>query len=503
MIAPVGVAVARAPASGGADAVVIAILDESLSPYHWDYLASKMPQALNVDSADDLPLSSPADTWLQGFPRPSAFASFDRLDLHLAEHDRSAALADLSADDDVTWKRVQPSSAQAQHVYWLPGTKVIGAMAWAGPATPRGTMIRTTRPRAHGTGTTSVGVGNMHGSCPECLLFFIDIANAAPAEANEAYSWALRQPWIDVVSNSWGGDQDLASVDLQKAASERGQTTLFSAGNGIVCSNRGTYDLCEGPNNTLTSSHRGPDWNITVGAIDAVQNRNYTASGKPVDIASISGPNTYPSAFGATTVTGGEGFGGTSNAAPTIGGTYGRALYLARRALGGPSRVQLGGVVARGRGQCEHMRADCELADGVLTAVELRARLLQGATPSKGGFSERVTETPIDVPALADERYLSEGHGAYRGRIDGTAAWLREFDQRLWGPLSGTVRPPARPVDERDWMVVDSWCRQKIWGSWSGGYYAEGKSALPGPDAAAPVRTGYRVACKAMSRPPA
>src|SRR5688572_12858186 len=75
----------RAPGAG--DATVIAVLDSGMSPYHWDYLASKMPQALNKDRSDDLPLNVAPDKWLPGFPSPSSFSSYQPLKLSLDGQD--------------------------------------------------------------------------------------------------------------------------------------------------------------------------------------------------------------------------------------------------------------------------------------------------------------------------------------------------------------------------------------------------------------------------------
>jgi hypothetical protein len=48
--APVG---ARAATRQGDDVTVIAVIDSGITPYHWDFLASKMP------GASKLPLDSP------------------------------------------------------------------------------------------------------------------------------------------------------------------------------------------------------------------------------------------------------------------------------------------------------------------------------------------------------------------------------------------------------------------------------------------------------------
>ncbi|HVE98202.1 MAG TPA: S8/S53 family peptidase [Mycobacteriales bacterium] len=498
-LVPIHLADAAPRQTGPDDAVVVAVLDYGVSPYHWDYLASKMPQATNRDRGDDLPLGRSPHAWLPGFPSPSRFTTYNRLDLTLDEKDENASLKELDERDTAKWKTVQPSNAKEQHVYWMPRTKIIGAMAWGPEDTERGTMIRNTTQNAHGTGSNSVSVGNMFGTCPECLLFFIDIRQAGAQGAEDAIDWAMNQPWIDVITNSYGfstAERDRlyagSSTDLQKKASERGQTVLFSAGNGHG-------SLFTVPNQTLMSSQEGPDWIVTVGATHPTNNRNYPGSGKPADIAGVG--SGYPSAYNASTVTGTGRFSGTSNATPTIAGTYGRALYLSRRSLDGPSRVQAGGVIARGAGGCGRARRDCELRDGVLTAHELRTRLFQGATPSPGGFTDPLTGVG-SVPQTADERYFSEGHGTYRAKVKSPEEWLAEFNSRLWGPLSGTAAAPPRPADERDWMVVDSWCRQKIWGAWGGGYYLDGKTKLPERSPTAPGRSAYRDACERMSRPP-
>ena len=256
------------------------------------------------------------------------------------------------------------------------------------------------------------------------------------------------------------------------------------------------------PNQTLLSSQEGPDWIITVGATDPSATATTRARGKPADIAGLG--SGYPSAYDASTTTNGAAFSGTSNATPTIAGTYARALYLARRTLAGPEPGAGRWRDRRGAGGCGPVRRDCELADGKLTGGELRNRLLQGATPSNGGFTD-LTGT-ASVPKASDERYFSEGHGTYIARLNqrrmGDDEWLTEFRNRLWGPLSGTAAAPTRPADERDWMLVDSWCRQQIWGAWTGGYFISGKTSLPAASPTSPSRSSYQQSCTGLRRPP-
>jgi hypothetical protein len=508
VVVPLQGATARSSAApAGTDAVVVAVIDSGISPYHWDFLASQMPQAKNDDPSDDLPLNTPPDKWLKGFPAPKTFSSFTGLKLSLPEKDENAKLADLKKKDAAQWAKVKQSGPNALNYYWFPGTKVIGGISFdyeeqvasavdQNPA--EGYTYEPIYGTGHGNGTSSVSVGNIHGTCPECLIVHITAGDTTATE--RALAWAESQPWIDVVSNSYGLQTVPRGevrdglyggpVEPQKKASERGQTIVFSAGNGIE-------NGFVAPFSTLTSSVKGPDWVVTVGATAPSGKAQYTGSGKPVDVSGIG--ESYPSAYDAATATGGSRFSGTSNAAPTVAGTYARGLYLARRAMAGPSRGQSGGVISSGTFTCGKARKDCELGDGKLTAVELRDRLFKGAVSSGGG------STPAgfgSVPRLADEHYAAEGYGTYYARLkQDDALWLTEF-AKFYDPLVGTAPVLKRPADEAAWFVVDSWCRQHIFGSWSGGYYKDGKTALPSPDPSAPTRTALQIACNGLTELP-
>jgi hypothetical protein len=510
VVVPLGLGRADAAVTRpGDDAVVVAVIDSGISPYHWDFLASKMPQALDRDRSNDLPLTKDPATWLKGFPK-KGFASRNAIKLHLEENDDTARIADLYAKDRQAWAGIKDSTPAAVNYYWFPGTKVIGALSFGYRETVQSTIDQnpaegyTYTPvygTGHGQGTSSVSVGNAHGTCPECLIVHITAGDTTAVE--QALAWAESQPWIDVISNSYGLQTFPRGevrdglyggpTEPQKKASERGQTIFFSAGNGIE-------NAFVVPFSTLTSSVKGPDWVVTVGAtVPGASGATESGSGKPVDVSGIG--ESYPSAYSSTTVTNGSRFSGTSNAAPTVAGTYARGLHLARRAMSGPSRVQAGGVVSVGKATCGRVRRACEVGDGRLTAVELRHRLLKGVKSAGGGTSPGGLQA---LPRLADEHWANEGHGTYYARLKGDdALWLAEFD-RFFGPVVGTRAAMPRPADEAAWFLVDSWCRQQVFGSWSGGYYREGVTALPAPDpAAAPVRTAYALACNGLVPIPA
>jgi hypothetical protein len=493
--APVVTAAPGAARPEASDAVVIAVVDFNFMPYHWDFLASKMPQA---GTGRELPLNKPPHTWLPGFPNPKkAFSSYSSLDLTLENKEALTPMV-VPVQDETKWDAVKTSTKDDVNYYWLPGTKVIGAIEFG-----RGRLVG--KPDDHGVGVTSVSVGNLHGTCPECLLVFLNLDNGQEADA---LRWAMAQPWIDVVTNSYG--HGLAKMYNGKelpdglAASERGQTVVFSAGNGVE-------NAYTGANSTYHSSEKGADWLITVGAVSpgrdnhykksrTAEHASYLGAGKPVDVAGIG--LDYPSAYKAPQVgaTGSGGFSGTSNAAPTIAGLYGRALYQARRALGGPSRIQRGGVIAKGANfKCGSARPNCELRNGRLTATQLRNRLLKGAVHTPAGMT---TYAGGELPPIGEDEFMNEGHGTYVARESGDPkAWLKEFG-RIVGPLFGRAKELERPEGEKEWMIVDSFCRQEIWGHWDGGYYVDGKTDLPGPSLAWPVRSSLETSCPALFPPP-
>ena len=497
-----------APGSGEGgigDATVVAVLDGGINPYHFDFHASKMPQALNGDPGDDLPLNQPATEWLPGLAGTNpGFASFEPMQLTLP--DDPTEQAEALNEGDGKLGRTKVSAPGQLHGYWFPGTKVIGALNFS----DGGSLWGGTD--AHGVGTTSSAVGNLHGTCPECLLFFVDYGDG-PAEAEAAIDWVMQQPWIDVISNSYGFSIAVrdriysgSNVALQRDATMRGQSIFFSSGNGQA----GAFDV---PNTTEFSSQEGPDWIVTVGAVAPGQGNYYDAgpqsdsdeghgaysgAGKPADIAGIG--SDYPTAYSANEIggTGSSGFGGTSNATPQVAGLYSRALYMARSRLTGASRTQSGGTVATGAPfACAGARTGCELADGRLTWQELRTRLFEGAVHSRAGFSIYTAGAgpSPSVEPVGEDEFLGEGHGSYAGRESKNRdEWLTEFD-RIVAPMEGRAAPLERPAGEREWFVVDSYCRQRQWGAWTGGHYVEGQTELPPDDPAWPVRTERKHAC--------
>ena len=483
-------AAALLPAAAGAenatdgrdDVTVIAVVDNQFQPQHWNFSGARMPQHLDGDPSNDLPLGSAPDTWLPGFTT-DGLAGYSPLPVGIDEVNKNRSVASLQKADAATWTSMKRSTNDSVNYYWIPGSKVVGAVHF-GTGTFQGTNT------AHGAGTSSVAAGNIHGTCAECVVVLVTYGGN---DREAASNWAMNQPWIDVVTNSFGFSAvererlySGSDTELQRTATERGQTIFFSSGNGIS----NTFSV---PNTTLFSSQEGPDWIVTVGGVSPTGGE-FTGAGKPADIASVG--SRYPSQGGSTVSSAGT-FGGTSNSTPVTAGIFARSLYWARTQLDGP-RSQAGGVLATGTPiACGEQRPDCELGDGIVTSAELRARLFGGAVRTAQGFNPVGT---VDTPAKTAETELaSEGHGTYFGKLQGADAYAEEL-ARITGPMAGTALPLERTADEVDWMTVDSYCRQSIWGGWGEGYWQEGEP-LPAASQQWPLRTALATSCGELFPP--
>lgn len=497
-------------ARGVDDVVVVAVIDSGINPYHWDYLAAKMPQALNSDGSDDLPLFEDPASWLPGHPGAEAFKSYQALNLSIDPTDPAADTAALAAKDAAEWGKIvysEGTSNDQVSMYWMPGTKIIGHVAFSpaslgDPTTsyllgPLTGPVNTFAVSSHGIGTSSVAAGNIHGSCPNCLIVYV---HGTSEQANE---WVAKQDWIDAQTNSWGlslvyRDRAYAGSDteLQREAVERGQSIFFSAGNG-------QENAFLVPNTTLQSSQEGPDWLITVGAVDSVDSSSPSGHGKPADIASVG--DSYPSATGGDGTATAEGsFGGTSNATPVTAGLYAEALYRLRRALPGPSRVQKDGVIAISSNPlaCGSANADCALKDGQVTVHELRESLFRGAQYSGTGWNLAGLGGITTIPgteSVPELELLAEGHGHYRGRMDGEEVYQAEL-ARITGFADGSWFAAQDP-DQMEWMRALSFCTQSLWGPWDHGYWNPATNSVPPDftDPTWPVRAWLMVGCPTLT----
>jgi hypothetical protein len=231
--APLAGCLANGPASGtqapdaaeaaaSAAHVVIAHIDTGINPYHaafrWDSpLAYRHPS-----------------TYIPGYP-----ADARALNLTLTAKDYASA---VKADEKV-WAGVRPG-----HLYWIPGTKIVGAISLG----PGGTLCPTVPvPPAnqvdptgtcqehpilddfgHGTMTSSRMAGTNHSLDPDGLIVSIE------GTGQDAVDWVVKAGFIDVVSNSWGSLTPTPTPDDQQLArhireAARHALFLFASGNGV------------------------------------------------------------------------------------------------------------------------------------------------------------------------------------------------------------------------------------------------------------------------------
>lgn len=421
-IVPVGVAVKDPAALSQKSFAVVAIVDTGVNPYHEEFLdpAFSVPPSVYVDKY-------PAD----------ALA----LELSLGERSYNAAVK----KDEATWK-----SVKANQLYWIPGTRIIGAISVVQDGS-----TKILDDNGHGTATASDAAGATIGSCRECLLVIVEGFGDTPLQ------WALAQPWIDVVSNSWGGclgievcvvDTGLAPppffVSQAKAAVEAGKEVFFAAGNGML-------NRFDAPTLTYWNAYSGPDWIVTVGAADSQTGATVVGTGRPFDVTSYG--LDYKGAAHQSTNSIRE-FSGTSAATPVAAGAYAALVQRAREGLRDTHEGPLKGAVVAQGPSLQGM-----LGDGKLTRAEAERAFYLTARAATGSG-------PI-VPASLPHSPAAFAYAGY-GLVDGKTA------AEAFAVVSGSKTVPSRP-NEDTWAAADSRIRQAIWGGWNPG----GDDLRPDPDA--------------------
>ncbi|MDQ1446194.1 MAG: serine protease [Acidimicrobiaceae bacterium] len=449
------------------------------SPYHVDFLGSKHPWNNDADTINNIDFNADPSTYVPGF------TGAERLDLHLPTLDNEPVLP-LATADHAAWTSMKVSTLDAPHPYWLAGTKVIAALQFSGD------MHRRDDNGGHATMSASVSGGNVNGTCPECL--FVWIGASSVSSQTQAIEWAAKQPWIDVISNSYqlsGAAYDgvalsnVVSSHTKSAVADKGKIVVWASGNGAD-------DAFMVPQWTYWNTQKGPDWVVTVGGLSPVNDQPFRG-GQPVDV--IAYGQQYPVASGGFVNSSGT-YSGTSNATPVTAGTLAHIIQLGRDVTGdtwtGPRDPQL---MADGKKiPCAAGVPRCPLEDGKLYRQEVEQTLFDNVLPSPprplpqgtsvappspmisipvagGSGALDPNSLPIDevrtLPAV--NSYQTEGHGIVYGRLD-TGRFAAE-QRRLQDGLLGQTAPYVRPPAERTWMTVDSKCRQRLWGTWDMGYY--------------------------------
>lgn len=328
--------------------VVVAHIDVGINPYHGAF-------------RDDGPLGRVHPCkYIEGFP-----CEAPPLELTLD----AASWEEAFAADKATWESVVEGT-----LYWVPGTKIVGAIAF-GPggtncpavAIPPASYLDGDCPDAlilddhgHGTMTASRAAGGKHSLAPDAR--FVSISG----DAVEGVRWAAEQGWIDVQTNSWGsllphpaggviGDEVASTI--RDAASR--MVTVFASGNGILFSG-------VAPTPTYLEETMPPGV-IMAGASDNGRATlwhgsppHVVADGyQPVTALHHSLTEYAPSPYSCC----------TSASAPYVAGGAASVILEARRILGDAGSGIREGVVASGEAG---LVPEGPLADGTFTLDELR-----------------------------------------------------------------------------------------------------------------------------------
>ncbi|MGH3442802.1 MAG: S8 family serine peptidase [Nitriliruptorales bacterium] len=362
---------------------VIGFADSGVNPYHLEFSAATYPDPEVLELTRNF-TRHPSE-YIPGYPADAIAIPITLGQGYFPDQD-----AYLWDPDD---RYIEPG-----RMYWIPGTKVVGAVDAGGFGASTHPILDS---NGHGTGSASVATGNRYGYCPTCLVVAVDTLSAGTTTI-------AGFDWVDISSNSWGyvGGAPVGALfgadQATRLAAERGQTTLFAAGNGV---GNTFFDV---PILTYGSDVAGPDWNIVVGAIREDSQGAIISDGVPAHVSSL-GDGDLPSAcrVGDTAQCA---FGGTSAATPYTAGVFGTVLTEVRAALGDHSHPgqRDGQVIAEGTPIPDSRFLD----DGQLTRRELRAAVLKSAAPRFDGEQAGRFYPLPQTWDLEQAHYVFEGYGA-------------------------------------------------------------------------------------------
>ena len=426
------------PAFKKKEFVVIALVDTGINPYHQDFRA---PEFVHHPSK-----------FVEGYPKDS-----EAFNVSHGTADAKGYKAAREADE-LEWLTAEPKK-----LYWFPGTRIIGGISLgAGQTVEPWAERKILDDQGHGTGVASVAAGQYFGSNPNALIVAVESLGEPSLE------WATSQKWIDIVSNSWGNRANLPLGDpsMTKTATDRGQTVVFSAGNGATNTNSSTVFppggpvedpcKCKTPDSdiSMTDPWSGPSWLLTIGAISPINGQAHWWHSYPVDVSSFGSKWRAAGAFGVDIRPDEENvetrdFGGTSCAAPITSGVLSQIILEAREILGDRTGGQRPDqVVAAG----PKSRAPKEgpLADGKLTRLEAEELVQKTAFPTPAEPQKILWDYAVrpTTPAY----YVHQGYGV----VDRNSLAL------ALKVLVGKEPMPDRP-DADAWIEATDRVRDVIW----------------------------------------
>lgn len=335
----------------------------------------------------------------------------------------------------------QGTDAELGKLYWVPGTRVVAAISFGEynslPALscPDRPGKRPIRDDCSFGGHGQVTSRRAAGEDPNILIVAVEVPSP-----DVGIQWAIQQPWIDVISLSWGTLANApvgAAYLLTKTATEQGKVVVVAAGNGVT--NTG---IVGDRSLTFTSPYSGPSWVVSVGAVKECNYRDYSWHSVPVDVVA-------PSPDG----------GGTSFATPIVAGTVGRVIAHARAAVGDTGEgPRAGNLVVAADGVS--LPALGPLNDGLLSRPEAEDAVQKTAF-FNFNFSSWCNPGPIpilkgaaldELPPLGPADFVHEGYGIVNSWTGGQAVDV----------VLGLQPAPDRIV-EASYVSTSDEIRDRIW----------------------------------------
>lgn len=379
---------------------VVAVIDTGINPYHERFRAGP-----GGPSFADVP-GFPADALAIGL-------TFDAADYDAAVERDAAA-----------WAQVQ-----AEQLVVFPGTRTAGiSIVPAVEDSPYPVLDDA----GHGTAVAD----SVFEAAPHAVVVSVQIRD--DEDIVPAMRWAAGQPWIDIVSVSWGKylneyaeEPDIGLADAYREAARAGKVLVNSAGNE--------------PTLHWTDEHNGPPFVIAVGGADnATQGEVRTAARSPDVIAAYVQDRARLHSYDEAGP-----IAGTSFSAPTVSGTLAEALWLVRSALNlttGGTSAQAALAEGAGPGAFE---------DGVLTAEELRGAMNLRAE-LWGPQDWQVPTTPGGV--VRSQPVVAQAEQAGWGFVEPAQA------TDIAAHLLGTATLPPKPPEVVAYMERRQAAREAAWG---------------------------------------
>jgi hypothetical protein len=380
--------------------------------------------------------------------------------------------------DAAVWRRVE-----ANKLYWIPGTRIIGAISLGAGGTncpgveapPASTATAGDCPEhrilddfGHGTMTASRAAGSPNSLSPNARIVAIEGLGAGSVQ------WAADQGWIDVQSNSWISfippPVPNGVINAFKDAAKK-MLVLAASGNGAAFSQGAaptpTQLLSTAPAGVvIVGGHDNGKMTLWSGAPPHVVADAYAGMTAIHDSTEKMRPDPIACC--------------TSAASPYAAGGAAAIVRIARMILHDKATGIRNGVVAQGRAVVPIGKSS-PLADGKLTLDELKDVFLHTAQarpeeseddgdihwagdprapdytefgPGGNPFCGLCTTTPVEWTTIPEDAsaYQLIGYGAINESSAGLA----------FGVLLGQVDMPERPAEDQQY-ALDQQAREALY----------------------------------------